>query len=157
MHNQKKMRSATKVLILHGNMGRILAIDYGQKRAGIAATDELQMIANGIATVHVKDIWNFLTEYLSGEQVDCIVVGEPKDMNNRPSDASRFIEPFVRKLENKFPGIKVERYDERFTSKMAHDTMIESGLGKKKRQNKSLVDTISATLILQSYMKSINR
>lgn len=135
-------------------MGRIIGIDYGQKRAGIAVTDELQMIANGLKTVHVKDIWDFLKEYLDKEKVDCIVVGEPKDMQNRPSDASRFIEPFVNKLRKTFPSIKVERYDERFTSKMAFDSMIESGIGKKKRQDKALIDTISATILLQSYLSS---
>ncbi len=138
-------------------MGRILAIDYGQKRVGIAATDELQIIANGLTTVHVKDIWRYLKNYLAAEKVDCIVVGEPKDMKNRPSDASRFIEPFVRNLKKTFPEIKIDRYDERFTSRMAHDTMLTGGLKKKKRQDKALVDTISATLLLQSYMESINR
>lgn len=136
-------------------MGRILAIDYGQKRAGIAVTDELQMIASGLKTVHVKDIWDFLKTYLKQENVECIVVGEPKDMNNRPSDASRFIEPFVSKLKKTFPEIRVERYDERFTSKMAFEAMLESGIGKEKRKNKALIDTISATLLLQSYMNSV--
>lgn len=133
-------------------MGRILAIDYGQKRVGLAVTDELQIIANGLTTIHVKDIFEYLNNYLSTEKVDVIVVGEPKDMRNRPSDASRFIEPFVRKLVKTYPTIKVVRFDERFTSKMAMDSMIAGGLGKQKRKNKALVDTISATLILQSYM-----
>lgn len=135
-------------------MGRIIAIDYGQKRVGVAVTDELQLIANGLTTVHVKDIWDFLQKYISEENVDCIVVGEPKDLKNRPSDSSRFIEPFVNRLKKNYPHIKLERYDERFTSKMALDTMLESGIGKQKRQNKALVDTISATLILQSYMNA---
>jgi len=135
-------------------MGRILAIDYGQKRAGIAVTDELQMIANGLRTVHVKDILDFLKLYFEDQAVDCIVVGEPRDMKNRPSDASRFIEPFVKKLVKTFPNIRVERYDERFTSKMAFDTMLESGIGKQKRRDKSLIDTISATILLQSYLNS---
>lgn len=135
-------------------MGRIIAIDYGQKRVGVAVTDELQLIANGLTTVHVKDIWDFLQNYISEENVDCIVVGEPKDLKNRPSDSSRFIEPFVNRLKKNYPHIKLERYDERFTSKMALDTMLESGIGKQKRQNKALVDTISATLILQSYMNA---
>ncbi len=136
-------------------MGRILAIDYGQKRVGIAVTDELRMIATGLTTVHVKDIWTFLHDYFAKEKVDCVVIGEPKDLMNRPSDSTRFIEPFVKGLTKKFPKIKVKRFDERFTSKMALDTMIAGGLSKSKRQNKSLVDTISATLILQSYMDSI--
>ncbi|MBC8321103.1 MAG: Holliday junction resolvase RuvX [Bacteroidetes bacterium] len=138
-------------------MGRILAIDYGQKRAGVAATDEMQLIANGLNTVHIKDIWIFLDEYMKKEKVDCIVVGEPKDMMNRPSDSTKYIEPFVKKLAQKYPQILIKRFDERFTSKMAHDTMIASGIRKSKRQDKSLVDTISATIILQSYMNSINQ
>ncbi len=138
-------------------MGRILAIDYGQKRVGIAVTDELQIIAGGLTTVHVKDIWDFLKNYLEKEKVDCIVVGKPTDMKNKPSDSSRFVEPFVKKLKKTFPHIKIDRYDERFTSRIAQDTMLAGGLGKKKRQDKALVDTISATLILQSYMESLNR
>jgi putative Holliday junction resolvase len=135
-------------------MGRILAIDYGQKRVGIAATDELQITSNGIDTVRTVDIWQFLEDYLKKYNVDVIVVGEPKDMMNQPSDASRFIEPFVNKLIIKYQGLKVERFDERFTSKMAFDAMIEGGLSKKKRQNKALVDKVSATLLLQSYLSS---
>jgi putative Holliday junction resolvase len=136
-------------------MGRILAIDYGQKRVGIAVTDELKMIANGLTTVHVKDIFDFLKNYLDKENVETIVVGEPKDMMNRPSDASRYIEPFVRKLRKTYPNLKIDRFDERFTSNMAHEAMLTGGLKKKKRQDKALVDTISATLILQSYMNSL--
>lgn len=136
-------------------MGRILAIDYGQKHVGIAVTDESRIIANGLTTVHVKDVIAFLKEYIEKENVDCIVVGEPRDMKNRASDASRFIEPFVKHLKKQFPEIVVERMDERFTSRMAFQTMIDAGLKKKSRQNKKLVDTISATLILQSYMESL--
>ncbi len=135
-------------------MGRILAIDYGQKRAGFAATDPLQIIATGLTTVHVKDVWEYLTKYLKEEIVDCIVVGEPRTMQNQPSDATRFIEPFVSRLRKAFPQMKIVRMDERFTSKMAHDTMLAGGLKKMQRQNKALVDTISATIILQSYMHS---
>ena len=135
-------------------MGRILAIDYGQKRAGRAVTDPLQLIANGLTTVHVKDVWEFLLNYLKSETVDCIVVGEPRTMLNQPSDAARFIDPFVARLRKNFPNLKIERMDERFTSKMAHDVMLTGGLKKLQRQNKALVDTISATLILQSYMHS---
>jgi len=137
-------------------MGRIMAIDYGQKRAGIAVTDESQIIANGLATVHVKDLMTFLKDYISREKVDCIVVGEPRDMKNKASDASRFIDPFVRHLKKQFPNLVVDRMDERFTSQMAFQTMIDAGLGKKDRRNKELVDTISATLILQSYMEQKN-
>ncbi len=136
-------------------MGRILAIDYGQKRVGLAVTDELRMIASGLNTVHVKDIWTFLNTYITSESVDCIVVGEPKDLMNRPSDSTRFIAPFVKKLIKTYPNIEVKRFDERFTSKIAQDAMLTGGLSKSKRQNKALVDTISATLILQSFMDSI--
>jgi len=138
-------------------MGRILAIDYGQKRVGVAVTDELRLIATGITTVHVKDIWDFISEYLKKEKVDCIVVGEPKDMMNKPSDASRFIEPFVNRLRKVYPNLKIDRFDERFTSKMALDAMLAGGLKKSQRQDKALVDTISATIILQSYMQSLEK
>ncbi len=137
-------------------MGRILAIDYGQKRIGLAATDELQLISTGLTTVHVKDIWSFLDDYLKKEKVECIVVGEPKDLMNRPSDSTRYIEPFVNQFKKKYPQVSLVRFDERFTSKMAHDTMLVGGLSKTKRQDKSLVNTISATIILQSYMESIS-
>jgi putative holliday junction resolvase len=136
-------------------MGRILAIDYGQKRVGIAVTDEMKIIANGLATVHVKDVIAFLKDYCAREQVECIVVGEPLDMKSQASDASRFIEPFVKHLRKQFPEIPVERMDERFTSQMAMQTMIDAGLSKKARRNKELVDTISATLILQSYLEKL--
>lgn len=135
-------------------MGRILAIDYGQKRVGLAVTDELQIIATGLDTIHVKDIWQYLKAYVKREKVDCFVVGEPVKMDNKPSDAQRFTEPFVKHLKKQFPEITVERFDERFTSKLAHETMFVAGLKKKDRQNKALVDKISATLILQSYLHS---
>ncbi len=133
-------------------MARIMAIDYGSKRVGIAVTDSLQIIATGLTTVHSKDLIEFLKKYFSKEEVECIVVGEPKRLNNEPSDSARFIGPFVVHLKRTFPQIKVDRMDERFTSKMAFQTMIDSGLKKKDRQNKELVDEISATIILQSYM-----
>jgi putative Holliday junction resolvase len=135
-------------------MSKILAIDYGQKRVGIAVTDDLQIIASGLTTVHSKDVIAFLEDYFSKNQVECIVVGDPKDLKNNPAESARFIEPFVKHLSRKFPNIKIERVDERFTSKMAFQTMIDAGLGKKARQNKALVDEISATIILQSYMES---
>jgi len=134
-------------------MGRILAIDYGRKRVGLAVTDEMQMIAGGLTTVHSKDVIDFLKDYCSREQVSCFVVGEPFDMQNRASDASRYIDPFVKHLRKQFPDIPVERIDERFTSQMAMRTMIDAGLKKKARQNKALVDTISATIILQYYLE----
>jgi putative holliday junction resolvase len=130
-----------------------MAIDYGSKRVGIAVTDPLQLIAGGLTTVHSKDLMEFLKTYLAKEKVECIVVGEPKKMNNTPSDSARFIEPFVVHLKRTFPEIRVERIDERFTSRMAFQTMIDAGLGKKDRRNKELVDEISATIILQSYME----
>ncbi len=136
-------------------MGRILAIDYGKKRVGIAVTDELRIIATGLQTVETKNIWEFLKNYLNTENVDIIVIGEPKDMNNKPSDATKYIQPFVNRLRKVYPDLRIERFDERFTSKMAHQTMIDSGLKKKQRQNKALVDTISATIILQSFMQTI--
>jgi putative Holliday junction resolvase len=135
-------------------MGRILAIDYGRKRTGLAVTDEFQIIASGLTTVPSHDVLKFIKDYIKTETVECIVVGEPKDMKNNPSEASRFIEPFVGALRKKFPDIKIERYDERFTSKMAHESMLSGGLKKSKRQDKGLVDKISATLILQAYMLS---
>lgn len=135
-------------------MGRILALDYGRKRTGIAVTDELQIIATGLTTIHSNDVLKFIKDYIKTEDVECIVVGEPKDMKNQPSEASRYIEPFVGALRKKFPEMKIERFDERFTSVMAHDAMLAGGLKKTKRQDKALVDKISATLILQSYMHS---
>jgi putative Holliday junction resolvase len=135
-------------------MGRIMAIDYGTKRVGIAVTDSLQIIANGLTTIHSSELIEFLKKYIDKEEVDCIVVGKPKHLNNTPSDADRFIEPFVVHLKRTFPQIKVDRIDERFTSKMAFQTMIDGGLGKKSRQNKELIDEISATIILQSYMQA---
>jgi putative holliday junction resolvase len=134
-------------------MGRIMAIDFGSKRVGIAVTDEMQIIATPLTTVHSKDIFTFLHEYVSREKVDIIVVGEPKQMNNTPSEAVLVIEPFVKRLRKEFPVTSVERIDERFTSKMATISIRESGVNRKRRHDKSLVDTVSATLILQSYME----
>lgn len=135
-------------------MSRILAIDYGQKRVGIAVTDELQLIANGLCTIPAKDVFSFLATYLLKEKVELFVVGEAKTLNNTASSASSYIEPFVKKLAITFPQVPIVRVDERFTSKMAFQTMIDSGLSKKARQNKALIDTISATILLQSYMES---
>jgi len=135
-------------------MGRIMAIDYGKKRAGIAVTDELRIIASGLTTVPSHEIFTFLKSYLQKETVDCFVVGEPRQMNNQPSEALRFIRPFVNRLKKEFPEKSVEMVDERFTSKMAFQTMIDGGLGKKDRQNKEMIDSISAAIILQSYMNA---
>ncbi len=133
-------------------MGRIIAIDYGEKRVGLACTDELQIIASGLATVDTKEIFPYLKAYVAKEDVESFVVGEPKQMNNTPSESAKQIHAFVEKLKNSFPEIPIIRIDERFTSKMAFQTMIDSGLKKKQRQDKALIDTISATIILQSYL-----
>ncbi len=138
-------------------MGRILAIDYGQKRVGFAVTDELQICANGLDTIPVAQAFDFLKQYLQREKVDVIVVGEPRKMDNTPSESSRYIEPFVNRLRKELPNISpsttLARMDERFTSRLAFQTMIDIGLKKKDRQNKALVDKMSATIILQSYME----
>jgi putative Holliday junction resolvase len=133
-------------------MGRILAIDYGSKRTGIAVTDEMQIIASGLTTVSTKSLLEFLKSYVSLETVDLIVVGLPKQMNNKLSKSEPLILKFIKILNNQFPDMPVERVDERFTSKIAFRSMITSGLNKNQRKNKSLVDEISATLILQSYL-----
>lgn len=136
-------------------MGRILAIDYGSKRVGLAVSDNLRLIATGLTTVHSKDLIRYLEDYFKKEQVDIIVVGEPKTLKNEKSDSARFVDPFVKHLERKFPDKKIVRYDERFTSTMAHQAMLAGGLKKKARQDKELVDMISATIILQDYMSSV--
>ncbi len=133
-------------------MGRILAIDYGQKKVGFAVTDELKICANALETVHVSKAFDFLKEYISKENVETIVVGDPRKMDNSQSDSARFIEPFVNRIKKEIPNIPLVRMDERFTSRMAFQTMIDAGLSKKARQNKELVDKISATIILQSYL-----
>jgi putative Holliday junction resolvase len=134
-----------------------MAIDYGSKRVGIAVTDNLQIISTGLKTVETKDIFKFLEEYFKKEEVETIVVGEPKHLDNTPAQAEAIILPFVKKLSDKFKDKKVVRYDERFTSKMAFQTMIDSGLKKMQRRNKALIDEISAVIILQSYMESRKR
>ena len=134
-------------------MGRIMAIDYGIKRTGLAVTDELQIIATGLTTVETPKLMAFLVDYTSREKVDCFVVGEAKHMDNTLSESAKYIEPFVKALSHQFPTIPIERVDERFTSNMAFQTMIDGGLRKKQRQNKALIDTVSAVIILQSYMQ----
>lgn len=135
-------------------MARILAIDYGLKRTGIAVTDELQIIASGLTTVNTKDLLVFLKDYTTKEEVELFLVGEPKQMDNTASESEVLILPFISKLEKLFSNIPIKRVDERFTSKMAFQTMIDSGLKKNQRKNKALIDEISATLILQSYLYS---
>ena len=135
-------------------MSRILARDYGKKRTGIAVTDILQIIANGLTTVPTTELTDFLMNYVEKEPVERIIVGYPKQMNNEDSENMKRITPFVNMLRKKLPHIPVEMVDERFTSVLAHQAMIDGGLKKKARQNKALVDEISATIILQSYLES---
>ena len=132
-----------------------MAIDLGRKRCGIAVTDPLQIIANGLTTVASAQVVDFVLNYLKQEEVETLVIGEPKDMKNNPSDCSKYIDPIVNRLKKLLPTMNIVRYDERFTSVMAHQTMIDAGLKKSKRKDKELVDTIAATIILQSYMESI--
>ncbi len=137
-------------------VGRILAIDYGKKRVGIAVTDPLQIIANRLTTVPTHEIWVFLKEYFSKENVEKVIVGYPMQMNNQPSEAVNYINPFLRKFQKDYPDMPLEQVDERFTSKMAFQTMIDAGLKKKDRQNKETIDAVSATIILQSYLEQKN-
>ena len=133
-------------------MPRILAIDYGLKRTGIAVTDEMQLIASGLTTVESPTLISFLKNYFSQEKVEKVLIGEPKQMNGLPSESAPIIEKFVLEFVKNFPEVNLVRVDERFTSKMAFQTMIDSGLKKKQRQNKALIDEISATIILQDYL-----
>ena len=133
-------------------MGKILAIDYGEKRIGLAVTDDMKMIAFGLTTVNTSEIFTYLSDYIPRENVDVIVVGEPKQMDNTASESEVYIKPFLVKLAERFPTIPIKRHDERFTSKMAFQTMLDSGFKKKQRRNKALIDEISATIILQSYL-----
>lgn len=135
-------------------MGRILAIDYGTKRVGIAESDDLKIIAFPLTTVHSKDLIDFLKKYHQQNTIEALVVGEPKRLNNEPTDVTELINQFVVHLQRKFPQIPVHRIDERFTSKIATQSIQQSTLSKKKKQDKSLVDTISATLILQSFLQN---
>lgn len=135
-------------------MARILAIDYGTKRTGIAVTDPAQIIATALETVATKDLMVFLKQYLTKEEVECIVIGDPKRMDNSPSSVSQAVQQFVKQLAKSFPAILLELVDERFTSKMAFQSMIDSGLKKKDRQDKSRIDRISATIILQGFLES---
>lgn len=135
-------------------MGRILALDYGRKRTGVAVSDPLQIIANGLTTVSSHELLDFLQNYTSKEQVELIVIGLPKQMSGEKSESMNYIEPFVRALKKWLPDMPVQFVDERFTSVLAHKAMLDGGLKKKDRQNKALVDEISATIILQSYLES---
>ena len=135
-------------------MARILAIDYGQKRTGIAVTDTIQMIANGLTTVETKDLEKFVIDYMAKEDVSTIVIGKPTQMNGENSENMKRIEPFFNHLKKLFPNKEITYYDERFTSVLAHQAMLQSGISKKARQNKALVDKISATIILEDYIQS---
>jgi putative Holliday junction resolvase len=134
-------------------MGRIMAVDYGQKRAGIAVTDTMQLIANGLDTVPSHELIPYLRNYFTHEKVDLVVVGYPLQMNNTASEAVKYIEEFLKHFRKNFPEMKYELMDERFTSKLAFQAMIDGVLKKKRRSDKSLIDKISATIILQSYME----
>lgn len=137
-------------------MSRILAIDYGRKRSGVAVTDVLQLIPNGLATIPSHELLQFVLDYVGRESVECIVIGLPKQMNNELSENMKYIEPFVRSLQKRLPAMPIHYVDERFTSVIAHRAMLDAGLKKKDRQNKALVDEISATIILQTYLDSKN-
>lgn len=138
-------------------MARILAIDYGTKRVGIAATDELQIIASGLTTVHSSEVIDFLKKYCEKESVECIVVGEPKSLSNESTDSTESIENFVKHLKKIFSTIKIDRIDERFTSVLAAKAILASGVKKSKRREKGLIDEVSATIILQDYMERKDR
>ena len=138
-------------------MGRILAVDYGTKRVGLAVTDALQIIATGLTTIHSKDVVSFIEDYIKKEKVDAVVIGEPKTLMNDDSENAIHVEAFIKHLKKRIPDLKIERYDERFTSSIAKQSMIDGGLKKKDRQNKGTVDMVSATLILQNYMEFIKR
>lgn len=141
-------------VFLPTTMSRILAIDYGRKRTGIAVSDPMQMIANGLTTVATHQLMDFLLNYMQQEKVERIIIGHPKQMNNEDSENMKNIVPFMNRLKKLLPDMPVELVDERFTSVLAHQAMLMGGLKKKDRQNKALVDEISATIILQSYLES---
>ena len=135
-------------------MARILSIDYGRKRTGLAVTDPLQLIAGGLATVSTSELFDWLKGYISREDVERIVIGEPRQPNGKPSENLARVQQFVNRWRKAVPNVPIEYYDERFTSVLAHQVMLDSGIGKKARQNKGLVDEISATIILEDYMRS---
>ena len=134
-------------------MARVLAIDYGTKRTGIAVTDTLQIIATGLTTVHTQTLFTFLEDYFKKEQVECVVIGNPKKLDNTPSQNAQHVVGFTRKLQEKYPQLKIELLDERFTSGMAQQAIIDAGASKKQRQNKETVDMLSAVLLLQNYLE----
>jgi len=135
-------------------VARILSIDYGKKRTGLAVTDPLQLIAGGLATVSTSELFDYLKAYIDREPVECIVIGEPRQPNGQPSENLARVMQFVARWRKAMPAVPIELYDERFTSVLAHQAMLDGGLRKKARQNKALVDEISATIILEDYMRS---
>lgn len=137
-------------------MGRLLAIDYGRKRSGVAVTDILRICANGLPTVRTCDLMDFIKDYCSREQVDSIIIGEPRDMQGNPSESMRYIEPFLNRLKKEFPGMPLIMVDERFTSSIAHREMLAGGFSKKQRQEKGRADEMAAVLILTSYLDSMH-
>ena len=135
-------------------MGRIIGIDFGRKRTGIAVTDPLKIVANGLTTVPSHTVVDFLVKYIEKENVEKIVVGLPKQLNGQPSESMQYITPFLNRLKKVLPQIPVVMYDERFTSTLAHKAMLDGGMKKKDRQNKEIVDTIAATIILNDYLQN---
>ena len=135
-------------------MGRILGIDYGRKRTGVAVTDPLQIIAGNLATVPTHTLMQFIKDYISRESVERIVIGKPTQLNGEPSESMKYITPFVNRLQKELPDMPVVMYDERFTSTIAHQTMIDGGMKKSDRRDKSRVDAIAATIILNDYLQS---
>ena len=138
-------------------MARIVSIDYGKKRTGLAVTDPLQLIASGLATVSTSELFEYLTQYVAKESVERIVIGEPRQPNGQPSENLARVQQFVNRWRKQRPDIPIEYYDERFTSVLAHQAMLDAGLKKKTRQDKALVDEISATIILEDYLRSRNK
>lgn len=136
-------------------MGRILAIDYGRKRTGIAVSDPLQIIAGGLTTVHGSEVINFVKYYIKKENVDLILLGEPKQMNNQPSENMQWVEQFRKHLQKEIPHVPVKMVDERFTSVLAHKVVIEAGMSGKVKKNKGIIDEISATIMLQTYLETL--
>ena len=135
-------------------MGRILSIDLGRKRTGLAATDSLKIVANGLATVPTAQVIDFIKKYMATEEVELIVVGLPRQMNGEPSESTRYLKPFLDRLRKELPGVPVEMFDERFTSTLAHRSMLDGGMKKMDRRDKAIVDTIAATIILNDYLQS---
>lgn len=135
-------------------MGRILSIDFGRKRTGLAATDSLKIVANGLATVPTAQVIDFIKKYMATEEVELIVVGLPRQMNGEPSESTRYLKPFLDRLRKELPTVPVEMYDERFTSTLAHRSMLDGGMKKTDRRDKAIVDTIAATIILNDYLQS---